>query len=313
MPMHPEAERLLALLAEAGAPPFEELTVPVARTATQGFLELQGEPPGVASVVARTIPGPVGEVPVRVYTPLPGSAPGPVPVVVYFHGGGWVIGNLDVVDNPCRRLAAATGAVVVSVDYRLAPEHRYPAAFDDCYAATVWAAQHAAELGGDPTRVAVAGDSAGGNLAAAVALAARDRGGPVLVAQLLIYPVTDFDFGTESYRDNGDGYLLNKATMQWFWAHYLGALDLGDDPYACPARSNDLAGLPAAYVATSEFDPLRDEGEAYARRLAEAGVKVTAKRFDGMLHGFVWTAGAVPSGLAIFDDMAAVLRQATAG
>jgi acetyl esterase len=309
MPVHPEAEQLLALLAEAGAPPFEELTVPIAREATQGFLELQGERTEISSVVDRTVPGPLGEIPIRVYAP----GPGPRPLVVYFHGGGWVIGNLDVVDDPCRRLAAATGSVVVSVDYRLAPEHRYPAAFDDCYAATAWAAEHADELGGDPSRLAVAGDSAGGNLAAAVAIAARDRGGPELKAQLLIYPVIDFNFGTDSYRDNGDGYMLNKATMQWFWAHYLGAQDLGEDPYACPSRASDLAGLPPAYVATCEYDPLRDEAEAYARRLAEAGVPVTAKRFDGMLHGFLWTLGVIPSGLVIIDEMAAVLRKAGAG
>ncbi|MBO0849769.1 MAG: alpha/beta hydrolase [Pseudonocardia sp.] len=311
MPVHPEAEQLLALLAEAGAPPFEELTVPAARAATQGFLELQGEPGAVAAVTNRTVPGPLGEIPVRVYTPTRSSASGPTPVVVYFHGGGWVIGDLGVVDNPCRRLAAATGAVVVSVDYRLAPEHRYPAAFDDCFAATSWAAEHAGELGGDPSLLAVAGDSAGGNLAAAVALAARDRGGPALVAQLLIYPVTDFNFSTDSYRDNAEGYLLTKASMQWFWAHYLGAQELADDPYACPARAGDLAGLPPAYVATCEYDPLRDEGEAYAQRLAEAGVKVTAKRFDGMLHGFLWMAGVIPSGLGIYDDLVAVLQQAT--
>jgi acetyl esterase len=230
-------------------------------------------------------------------------------VIVYFHGGGWVIGELDTVDNPLRRIANRTGAVVVSVDYRLAPEHVYPAAFDDSYAATAWVAEHAAELGGDPERVAVSGDSAGGNLAAAVAIAARDRQGPRLAAQLLIYPVTDFDFTTESYEQNGEGYLLTKGSMQWFWAHYLGAQDLGKDPYACPARADDLAGLPPAFVATAEFDPLRDEGEAYAAKLRIAGVDVTAKRYDGMLHGFAWTLGATPSGAALIDDLAAAFRQ----
>jgi acetyl esterase len=235
-----------------------------------------------------------------------------LPVVVYFHGGGWVIGDLEVVDQPCRQLASAAGAIVVSVDYRLAPEHRYPAAFEDSYAATVWVGAHAAEIGGDPARLAVAGDSAGGNLAAAVALAARDRGGPELAAQLLIYPVTDFNFGTASYHDNREGYLLTKGSMQWFWAHYLGAQDLDKDPYACPLRADSLAGLPPAYVATSEYDPLRDEGEAYARRLEEAGVAVTAKRFDGMLHGFFWMLAAVPSAAGVLDDMVGVLRKAWA-
>ncbi|MDT7658274.1 MAG: acetyl esterase [Pseudonocardiales bacterium] len=309
MPVHPEAQGLLDALAEAGLPATEEMTVPNARAATAGFLALQGEPVEVASVQDRTVPGPAGEIPVRVYTP---AGEGPFPVVVYFHGGGWVIGDLEVVDQPCRQLASAAGAIVVSVDYRLAPEHRYPAAFDDSYAATVWVGAHAAEIGGDPARLAVAGDSAGGNLAAAVALAARDRGGPELAAQLLIYPVTDFNFGTASYQDNREGYLLTKGSMQWFWAHYLGAQDLDKDPYACPLRADSLVGLPPAYVATSEYDPLRDEGEAYARRLEEAGVAVTAKRFDGMLHGFFWMLAAVPSAAGVLDDMVGVLRKAWA-
>lgn len=310
MPVHPEAEQLLAAIAEAGLPPTEELTVPAARASTAGFLELQGEPAALASVDARTLPGPAGAIPVRVYTP---AGDGPLPVVVYLHGGGWVIGDLDVVDKPCRRIAASTGAIVVSVDYRLAPEHPYPAPFDDCYAATAWVAEHAAELGGDPARLAVAGDSAGGNLAAAVALAARDRGGPALSAQLLLYPVIDFNFGTPSYSDNAEGYLLNKASMQWFWAHYLGAQELGADPYICPGRSASLADLPPAYVATCEYDPLRDEGESYAQRLAADGVTVTARRYEGMPHGFLWMQAALPSTATVFEEMAGVLEAAWAG
>ncbi|HEY1967411.1 MAG TPA: alpha/beta hydrolase [Pseudonocardia sp.] len=301
MPVHPEAQALLDLLAQAGLPPFEELTVPAARAAAHGFIEMQGEPVALDSVRDST----AGDVPVRVYTP---DGTGPLPVIVYYHGGGWVIGNLEISDKPCRQLAASTGAVVVSVDYRLAPEHRYPAAFDDCYAATAWVAAHADELNVDPARLAVAGDSAGGNLAAAVALAARDRSGPAISAQLLIYPVTDFNFSTESYAANGSGYLLNKASMEWFWAHYLGAQDLGKDPYACPARADNLVGLPPAYLATAEYDPLRDEGEAYGKRLVEAGVPVTAKRFDGLVHGFFWAPAAIPSGASIITDMAAMLR-----
>jgi acetyl esterase len=253
------------------------------------------------------VPGPAGEIPIRVYTP---AGDGPKPVIMYFHGGGWVIGDLDVCDNPVRRIANRTGAVVVSVDYRLAPEHTYPAAFDDCYAATAWVSEHAAELGGDPARIATCGDSAGGNLAAAVAIAARDRQGPPLAAQLLIYPVTDFNFTTGSYEENGDGYLLTKGSMQWFWAHYLGAQELGKDPFACPARADNLVGLPPTFIATAEFDPLRDEGEAYAATLRAAGVHVTAKRYDGMLHGFAWTLGATPSGAVLIDDLAAAFRDA---
>ena len=238
MPVHPEAQQLLEALRAAGMPPFEAMTVPQAREAAKGFLDLQGEPENIA-VDNRTIPGPAGDLPVRIYTP-DGSAGRPL--LVYFHGGGWVIGDLETVDKPLRSLALRSGVVVLSVDYRLAPEHVYPAAFDDSYAATVWAAEHAAELGADPAQVVVGGDSAGGNLAAAVALAARDRGGPQLAGQLLIYPVTDFDFTTRSYVDNGEGYLLQRATMQWFWAHYLGAQDLGKDPYLAPLRADSLGG-----------------------------------------------------------------------
>ena len=307
MPVHPEAQQLLDALRAAGMPPFEAMTVPQAREATKGFLDLQGEPETIA-VDNRTIPGPAGDLPVRIYTP-DGSAGRPL--LVYFHGGGWVIGDLETVDKPLRSLALRSGAVVLSVDYRLAPEHVYPAAFDDSYAATVWAAEHAAELGADPAQVVVGGDSAGGNLAAAVALAARDRGGPQLAGQLLIYPITDFDFTTRSYVDNGEGYLLQRATMQWFWAHYLGAADLGKDPYAAPLRADNLVGLPPAFVMTCEFDPLRDEGEAYAARLRDAGVAVSARRYDGMLHGFLWTLGATPSGAVAFDDLSAALRAMT--
>jgi acetyl esterase len=309
MPLLPEVQQLLAALDAAGLPPFEHMTVPQAREAAKGFIDLQGEPEEIATE-DRTIPGPAGDIPVRVYTP---AGDGPKPVILYFHGGGWVIGDLDVCDNPVRRIANKTGAVVVSVDYRLAPEHFYPAAFDDSYAATVWVAEHAAELGGDPERIATCGDSAGGNLAAAIAIAARDRQGPRLAAQLLLYPVTDFNFTTGSYEENGEGYLLTRGSMQWFWAHYLGPQELGKDPFACPARADNLVGLPPAFVATAEFDPLRDEGEAYAANLRTAGVEVTAKRYDGMVHGFAWTLGATPSGAVLIDDLAAAFGAALAG
>ncbi|HKP42213.1 alpha/beta hydrolase [Mycobacterium sp.] len=307
MPIHREAQQLLDVLGAAGMSPFEEMTVPAARESILGFQELQGDPVQLPSVVDRTIPGPGGALPIRIYTP---EGQGPLPVVVYFHGGGFVLGDLEVVDKPCRQLAAAAGAIVVSVDYRLAPEHRFPAAFDDCYAATEWTTAHAEELGADPSRVAVAGDSSGGNLAAAVALAARDRCGPRLSAQLLIYPVVDFNFKTDSYQRNGEGYVLTKGAAQWFWAHYLGAQDLTKNPYACPAHADSLAGLPPAYVAVAEYDPLHDEGQAYANRLHEAGVAVTLRQFDGMLHGFFWSMAAIPSTVSIVDDLVAVLHKA---
>jgi acetyl esterase len=209
-----------------------------------------------------------------------------LPLLVFFHGGGFVIGDIDTHDATCRGLAKAAHCIVVSVDYRLAPEHPFPAAPEDCYAATVWVADNAASLGGDGARLAVGGDSAGGNLAAVVALMARDRGGPALTHQLLIYPVIDHNFDTASYVENGRGYLLSREMMMWFWGLYLEDAGDGSKPYASPIRAEDLSGLAAATIISAEFDPLRDEGEAYARRLGDADVAVTARRYDGMVHGF---------------------------
>ncbi|MEJ2888139.1 alpha/beta hydrolase [Actinomycetospora aeridis] len=308
MAVHPEAQALLDALVEQGMPPIECMTVPQARLACGAFVDLQPPAEEVGTVSDRAIPGPAGDIPARIYVPSGGeSTKG---VLVYFHGGGWVIGDLETVDRPCRSIANAADVVVVSVDYRLAPEHVQPAAFDDCYAATAWVAEHAEELGADASRLAVGGDSAGGHLSAAVSLAARDRGGPAIAYQMLLYPVVDFDWTSPSITENAEGYLLGRATMQWFWAHYLGATDPADDPYAFPLRAADLSGLPPAFVGTAEYDPLRDEGESYARRLEEAGVGVTAKRYDGMIHGFLWTLGATPSGAALVDDAVAGLRAA---
>ena len=307
MPLHPEAQALLDALSAEGLPPFEAMTVPQAREATGAFIDLQPPREEVDAIENRTVSGPGGEVPVRIYTP---AGDGPRGVLVYFHGGGWVIGDLETVDGPCRMLANAADVVVVSVDYRLAPEHRHPAAFEDCYAVTEWVAAHASELGADPARLAVGGDSAGGQLAAAVTLHARDHSGPAIAFQLLIYPVTDFAFTNASQIENGEGYLLQRATMQWFWAHNLGATDPGKDQTAFPARADSLVGLPPAFVATAEYDPLRDEGEAYAQALAAAGVEVSALRYDGMIHGFFWTLGATPSGARMVDDAVAVMRPA---
>jgi acetyl esterase len=241
----------------------------------------------VASVDDRTIPGPDGEIPVRIYKP---SADDTVrPGVVYFHGGGWVICDLDSHDGACRHLANAVDAVVVSVDYRLAPEHRFPAPAEDSYAAAQWVADNASDLGIDPDRLAVAGDSAGGNLAAAVALMARDRSGPPLAFQLLVYPVIDSTAKANDYpskTDNAEGYFLSTSQMDWYRDQYLGEASDGDDPYCSPIRADSLAGLPPAVVITAECDPLRDEGEEYARALEAADVPVTMHRAPGMFHGF---------------------------
>jgi acetyl esterase len=224
-----------------------------------------------------------------------------VPIVTYFHGGGFVIGDIDTHDGPCRVLCAATGAVVVSVDYRLAPEHRFPAALDDCVAATAWAAEHARDLGADPTRLGVAGDSAGGNLAAAVAIAARTAGGPAIRAQALVYPVVDFSTVHPSVKENGEGYLLTAAAMAWFCAQYLGDHDSAD-PMASPLLA-DLADLPPAVVATAEFDPLRDEGRAYADALAGAGVAVHRLEFPGLIHGFMGLGSLSPGSARATDEV----------
>jgi acetyl esterase len=247
--------------------------------------------------------------PVRLYTP-PGR--GPFPVLVYFHGGGWVIGNIAAYDPTCRALTNAAGCVVVSVEYRLAPEHKFPAAPEDCYAALQWVATNAAAINGEPARLAIGGDSAGGNLTAVVAQMARDRGGPPLVYQVLVYPVTDYNYNTASYRENADGYLLTRDAMGWFWNHYLRSQADGSNPLASPLRAPNLRGLPPALVLTAEFDPLRDEGEAYAARLQETGVPVTLKRYDGMIHGFFSLGTVLDQGKQAMADAAAALRGAFA-
>ena len=308
MPLDPAAAGLLEQMAAAGLPALNELSPPEAREAAAGFVELAGPGEEVANVEDRTIPGPAGPIPVRIYTPAAGAAPRPA--LVYFHGGGWVIGDLETTDGICRAVANRAECVVVSVDYRLAPEHKFPVPFEDCYAALTWVAEHAAEIGVDGSRLAIGGDSAGGNLSAAAALRARDEGGPALRLQLLVYPVTDHSYDTVSYKENGEGYLLTKDMMVWFWDHYLNNSTEGDNPWASPLRARDLSGLPPARVFTAEFDPLRDEGEAFAARLAAAGVPVTHTRYDGQIHAF-WTMLAVmPAASKAADEAAAALREA---
>lgn len=311
MPLNPQAEMLLKQFDEQGLPPFEEMSVPQARDVSLAFRDLQGEPAPVPEIRNVLIPGPAGKLPARVYVP---AGPGPHPVIVYFHGGGWVIGNVEVVDRPCRALANATGCTVVSVEYRLSPETQFPGPVEDCYAATQWVADNAADLGADPARVAVGGDSAGGNLAAAVALMARDRGGPSLAFQLLIYPVTApaADSPFASYRENAEGYLLTRGSMLWFWDHYLASPGAATNPYASPLHADSVAGLPPALVVTCGFDPLRDEGEAYAERLRQAGVRVTATRYDDMIHGFFWMGGVLDRYQDLIAEISSEVRSALA-
>ncbi len=309
MPLDPEAKMLLEQMTTV-VRPFDELSVVEARAAIATLSAAAGEGEAVARVENRTVPGPRGEIPIRVYTP---EGRAPFPVLVYFHGGGWVIGNLETHDGVCRHLANAAGAVVVSVDYRLAPEHPFPASGEDAYAATRWVAANAAVIGGDAKRIAVGGDSAGGNLAAVVSLMARDRGGPPLVFQLLAYPVTDTpSANTASYRENAEGYFLTAKMMHWFWNHYCGKNPDLSDPYLCPLRARDLKRLPPALVITAEFDPLRDEGEAYAARLREAGIPATSKRYPGMIHGFFGMGALLTQARAATKEAASALRAAFA-
>lgn len=307
MPLDPQARGLLDQLAALGGPPLNTVTPAEARQMMLALAEMGGAPEPVSLVEDRQVPGPAGRIPIRIYTP---SGDGPFPLLVYFHGGGWVIGNIETHDAVSRSLTNAAGCVTVSVDYRLAPEHKFPAAADDCYAATQWAAANAAALNANAQRIAVGGDSAGGNLAAVAALMARDRGGPSLVHQMLIYPVTDYLPATASARENAEGYFLTSADMVWFWNHYVKDERDADNPYASPLRASSLSNLPSALVITAEFDPLRDEGEMYAARLKEAGVDVILIRYEGMIHGFFSMAGVLEQGRKALDLAAAELRSA---
>jgi acetyl esterase len=284
MPLDPEAAAFLKRV--AAVPPLNFATVtPAEVRATVTPAPLPLEP--IRKVEDRTIPGPDCEIPIRIYQPLHKLDGDQCPVIIFLHGGGWVIASVAAYEGLCRTLANASRSIVISVEYRLAPESKFPAAVEDSYAATLWASQRVAEFGGDPERLAVMGDSAGGNLAAAVCLMAKDRGTPTLAFQALIYPVTSYAFDTPSYRDNSEGYLLSRDGMRWFWAQYLRNEEDGKNPYAAPLQAPDLSGLPPALVMTAEFDPLRDEGNAYARRLQDAGVAVQLEQFDGMIHGFL--------------------------
>jgi acetyl esterase len=304
MPLDPQAKQVLEQIAALGLPPNHLVSPSQARINMKSRPRAAG--PEVARVEDRLIPGPGVDIPVRIYTP---TGPGPFPILVWFHGGGWVVGDLDTADPTARHLAVGATCLVISVDYRLAPETKFPGAADDSYAATVWAAQRATQFDGDPARIAVGGDSAGGNLAAAVALMARDRSGPSLAFQLLVYPVTAPDFDTASYRQNAEGYGLTLDAMRWYWDHYLQGPEDASNPYAAPLVAENLRGLPAALVITAECDPLRDEGEAFAKRLQAAGVPTTYSLYDGMMHGFFGMTAVLDKGKQAMAEACAALRQ----
>lgn len=315
MPLDPATAAVLQMMADTDAPSMSTGTPVQAREGFR-FMTVGLRDPAtlaqVGGVEDRTVPGAAGEIAARIYRP---ATAGPHPTVVFFHGGGFVIGDIDTHDDHTRLLCRDVDAVVVSVAYRLAPETPFPGGFEDCVAATRWAVEHADELGGDASRIAVAGDSAGGNLSAAVTLAARDQG-VRLAAQLLLYPAVDFVDGEDhpSRAQNAEGYFLTAEDMRWFSSHYLPDPARHSDPYASVLRAPDLTGLPPAVVGTAEYDPLRDEGEAYAAALDKAGVPVTVRRFDGLIHGFFGLGHVSPAAAeaarVLCEDLKALLAKA---
>ena len=313
MPLHPALQQMcdaaaqaMAAAAESGAAPTPDERLAVIRTSAAAFGALgSGTPEPLHSVEDHLADGPHGPIPVRVYRPTGGVG---APLVCYFHGGGFVSGSVDAWDGICRRIAKESGVVVVSVDYRLAPEHRFPIPLDDCHAAVTWAVEHAERLGADGTRVAVAGDSAGGNLAAAVALRSRIEG-PALRAQVLVYPVVSPVCATPSMRENAEGYLLTAGSMREMWAWYLGPDGDANDAFAAVDRAADYAGMPPTLVLTAEYDPLRDEGEHFAALLDGFDVDTTVVRYDGVLHGFLGMREIVPESDQAIAKIAEFLRR----
>lgn len=309
--LDPQAAALLEAAEASGRPPLESLDPEAARAQFKELtLAVAIAPAPVGKVIDRTVPGPAAPLPVRVYQPE--SAGGPWPVLVYFHGGGFVLGDLETHDSVCRWVCRKAAVVVVSVDYRLAPEHPFPAALDDSLAAIRWVAGNGAEIGADGARLAVGGDSAGANLSTVAAGILRDEGGPAIRYQLLVYPVTDMAMDTPSHKQLADGYRLTRSLIDWFYSHYLPPGTDSADPRLSPAKADTLAGLPPALVVTAGFDPLRDEGKAYADAMRAAGVAVDYRCYDGMIHGFLHMGGRLDGGRALLDEAAGALKEALA-
>jgi len=302
-PLDPKTQSLIELFTSSGAPPLAQGTVEQGREQAAGLPLLLGDGPQVGEVNDVEIPGPDGPIPARIFRPE-GT---PIGTIVYLHGGGWVVGTLEAFDPLARLLTKESGCTVVLVDYRLAPEHRFPAALEDSWAALEWAAAN--ETNGP---LIVGGDSAGGNLAAVCAIRARDRGGPKLALQLLFHPVTDHDFETGSYQEHGENPLLSSEDMKWFWGHYVPSAEDRAHPEASPLRTDDLSNLAPAFVILAEHDVLRDEGKAYVERLKEAGVPVTVRHHEDQAHDFVIMVNFLPAADAAVSDVAGVIREVVA-
>ncbi|WP_433755169.1 alpha/beta hydrolase [Nocardia sp. CA-135398] len=311
MPLKSEAQMIVDL-ASAAFPALgtEVLDAAEARRILAERPPARVDPIPVRRVEERFVSGPVGAQQVRVRMYWPAESGADLPVVLFCHGGGFVICDLDSHDQLCRAMSNGVGAIVVSVDYRQAPEHRFPAAAEDAYTVLKWIAAQASSFGGDPARIAVAGDSSGGNLAAVTALLARDRNGPGIAHQLLIYPMLDPARDTASYRENAYGYFVTDDHLRWYWEQYLASDADAENPYAAPPRAADLSGLPPAYIITAEFDPLRDEGEAYGRRLRDAGVETVTVRYDGQFHGFFSMADNLSDAKEAADQAFSAMRRA---
>ena len=303
----PEIRSLLEAMAAEGGPPMESLSIAQAREVARSLDQLAGDPEAVSRVEDRRIAGRSGDIPVRIYVP---DGDGPFPGVAFLHGGGWVIGDLDTHDKICRAIARRAGAVVISVDYRRAPEHAFPAALEDSVDATAWAADNAAALRIDPRRLVIVGDSAGGAMATIVAAKARDAGRPALALQVLVYPVTNLSsFDTASHEEFVEDHFLTRSLMEWFAEQYIPRAADRTRPDASPAFIDNLRGLPPALVITAECDPLRDEGEAYAQRMQDSDVPVTLSRFAGMIHPFLHFIGVTPGANKALDEIAAAIRE----
>ena len=310
MPLDPQAEALLKELSkDPDAQPVESMTPAENRVAALVYKDLGGKPEDVANVDYRFISGPTADLPVRIYHPDGGGAK-PLPALVYLHGSGWVVLNIEVCDSFSRAIANRTGCIVIAVNYQKAPEHKFPIPLNDCYAATCWVFDNASELGLDASRIGVIGDSAGGNLAAAVTLRARDENGPKIAYQALVYPAVQYGWDTPSYVANAEGFLLERAGMKYFWKHYVESPIDGSNPYCSPLAAENHSGLPPAFIACAEFDPLCDDGRNYAEKLRASGVPVKFRLYEGMIHGFLWMSGVLEQSKVLIDEIGREVRSA---